>query len=73
MSAKIIRLPEVQARTGLCRTAIYSTMQASTFPKQIPIGSRAVGWNDLEVDTWIDEKIQAGQKLRTETGRGSEL
>ena len=71
--AKIIRLPEVKARTGLCRTAIYSAMQAGTFPKQIPIGSRAVGWNDSEVDTWIDEKIQEGQKLRTETGRGGDL
>lgn len=62
--AKIIRLPEVKARTGLCRTAIYTAIQAGTFPKQIPIGSRAVGWDDSEVDTWIDEKLQAAKKLR---------
>lgn len=64
MASQIIRLPEVKARTGLCRTAIYSAMQEGTFPKQIPIGSRSVGWDESEVSSWIENKIKAGKKLR---------
>jgi prophage regulatory protein len=63
--AKIIRLPEVKARTGLCRTAIYAAIQAGTFPQQISLGTpRAVGWDSSEVQAWIDETLKAGKKLR---------
>jgi prophage regulatory protein len=63
--AKIIRLPEVKAQTGLCRTAIYAAIQAGTFPQQIPLGTpRAVGWDSDEVQVWIDKTIKAGKKLR---------
>jgi len=62
--ASIIRLPKVTERTGKCRTAIYADMQAGTFPKQIPIGARAVGWDSDEVQAWIDKTLQAGKKLR---------
>ena len=64
MMATILRLPQVKKRTGKCRTAIYFEMQAGTFPKQIPIGSRAVGWDSDEVQAWIDKTLQAGKKLR---------
>ena len=65
--ANIIRLPRVMARTGKCRTAIYDEIQAGTFPKQIPIGARAVGWDESEIDDWIDEKIQAARNRRAES------
>ena len=65
MANKIIRLPEVKARTGLCRTAIYSAIQTGTFPQQISLGTpRAVGWDSDEVQAWIDQTLQAGKKLR---------
>ena len=63
--ANIIRLPEVKTRTGLCRTAIYSAIQAGTFPKQFNLGSRAVGWDSDEVQAWIDKTLKTGKKLRT--------
>ncbi len=68
MANKIIRLPEVKARTGLCRTAIYAAMQAGKFPKQILLStsstSRSVGWDSDEVQAWIDKTLEAGKKLR---------
>jgi len=64
----IIRLPEVKARTGLCRTAIYDAIQAGTFPQQIPLGTpRAVGWDSDEIQAWIEKTLQAGKKLRGES------
>jgi prophage regulatory protein len=62
--ATILRLPQVKQLTGKCRTAIYFEMQAGTFPKSIPIGARAVGWDSDEVQAWIDKTLREGKKLR---------
>ena len=55
----ILRLPQVQARTGLSRTAIYNRMKLGTFPKSIALGnSRAKGWIEPEIDAVIEEDIR---------------
>jgi len=54
---RFIRLPEVIARTGLKRSSIYAAVQAGTFPTQIPLGERAVGWDESEVSNWIENRI----------------
>ncbi len=57
MTNKILRLPEVIAKTGLSRSTIYSQISKGTFPKGIPIGEHARGWLNHEVDTWIESKV----------------
>lgn len=57
----LLRLPEVIKRTGLKHSSIYNAMAAGTFPKQIPLGERAVAWNSDSIDQWIDERIQAAE------------
>ncbi len=57
MTKTIIRQPVVTNRTGRSRSSIYSDMAEGTFPAQIPIGSRAVGWDEAEIDAWIEERI----------------
>jgi len=42
--SRIMRLPEVIARVGLRRASIYQHIAAGSFPKQIVLGVRAVGW-----------------------------
>ena len=56
--AYLIRLPEVQKITGMSRAGIYKAMAIGTFPKQIPIGDRAVAWIDEEVFAWRDARIE---------------
>jgi prophage regulatory protein len=51
---RILRLPEVQSRTGKSRSSIYEDVEAGLFPRPVPLGQRAVGWLEDEVDTWID-------------------
>ena len=51
---RILRLPEVQTKTGKARASIYEGVEDGTFPKPIPLGKRAVGWLEDEVDDWID-------------------
>ncbi len=54
---RILRLPEVIERTGLSRSSIYSFIQKNTFPKQISLGEKAVGWLEADIDLWIEHKI----------------
>ena len=54
---RILRLPEVQRRTGLSRSTIYVRLDRGLFPKPVSLGARAVGWIESEVDEWIRERI----------------
>ena len=53
MSHKILKLSEVKEVTGKCRSAIYREISEGTFPKQINLGPRAVGWLESEIQEWI--------------------
>jgi prophage regulatory protein len=55
---KILRLPEVMDRVGICRALIYRRMISGTFPKQIALGPRAVGWLEHEIDAWLMARVQ---------------
>ena len=58
---RFLRLPEVQARTGLSRSTIYVRLEQGRFPSPVSLGSRAVGWIEAEVDEWIRERIAEGR------------
>ncbi len=58
---EILRLPAVQRRTGLSRSAVYEAMKDGDFPKQINLGIRTVGWISAEVDEWIASRINASR------------
>ena len=58
MNHKILRLPIVKSLTGLSRSTIYIRISEGTFPKQLDLGGRAVGWLESEILDWIDERIQ---------------
>ena len=50
---RILRLPDVKARTGLSRSSIYAYIKEGKFPKHIALGERSVGWYESEVDAWV--------------------
>ena len=58
---RIIRMADVQARTGLSRSTIYQWVSDGSFPQPIRLGARAVGWIESEVDAWIREQIAASR------------
>jgi prophage regulatory protein len=63
---RILRLRQVQTKTGKSRSSVYEDVEAGTFPKPIPLGKRAVGWLEDEVDDWIDAcaaKRDAGEAV----------
>ncbi len=52
--SRIIKLPEVKHRTGLSRSTIYAKMKDGSFPVQISLGGRGVGWLESSVDGFIE-------------------
>ena len=60
----ILRLPAVRARTALSRSSIYKFIEDGQFPKQVRLGSRAVGWLDGEIDEWIIGRVDSRQRAR---------
>lgn len=54
---RILRLPAVLALTGVGRTYIYEQMKLGNFPQSRPIGVRAVGWDSLEIEAWVNERL----------------
>jgi len=53
----MLRLRQVQQRTGLSRSGIYQKISEGTFPKQISLGGRAVAWTSNSIDAWIYDRI----------------
>jgi len=56
----LLRLPDVIARVGLRRTAIYDGVRLGTFPAPIRLGRRCVAWPSDAVDLWVKEQIAKG-------------
>jgi prophage regulatory protein len=51
---QVLRLRDVKSRTGKSTSGIYADMASGRFPKPIPLGERAVGWLESEIDSWIE-------------------
>lgn len=50
---RIIRLPEILDRCGLCSATIYRRMAGGTFPQRIRLGANSVGWYESEFEEWF--------------------
>ncbi|WP_454870293.1 AlpA family transcriptional regulator [Pseudomonas lini] len=53
----IMRRDEVEQKTGFKRAHIYNLMKEGKFPHAKRIGLRAVGWDSLEIEQWITERL----------------
>ena len=64
---RLLKLPEVERLTGLCRSTIYEHMQKGTFPRSVKVGRRAATWSESAVQTWIADRVEGrtlGQTIR---------
>lgn len=58
---RILRLGQVQSRTGLSRSTIYLRISQGNFPPPVSLGARAVGWVDAEISDWLSQRIDASR------------
>lgn len=61
MTTKFLRLNDVLALTGLSRSSIYHLMKTREFPASVPLGRKAVGWVQEEIDGWVQARIRLRQ------------
>ena len=53
MSDKLIRRPDVEARTGLSRSTLYEWMKRGDFPQPVKLGARLVAWRESDEAEWL--------------------
>ena len=56
---RLLRLLDVRRGVGLSRSEIYRLIALGKFPKPVPLGERAVAWDNDEVQAFIAERIAA--------------
>lgn len=57
---RLLRCPDVMARTGLSRTRLYLAVQEGRFPRPVRIGSKAVAWRLSDILAWMASREPAG-------------
>lgn len=55
---RLLRLPEVEGRTGLRRSTIYKRIAEGSFPRPVPLGGRLVAWQDHLIEDWIEDRVR---------------
>jgi prophage regulatory protein len=64
-TVQVLRLRDVKSRTGKSTSGIYADMAAGKFPRPIPLGERAVGWLEAEIDSWIEGCLRKRDDVRS--------
>jgi prophage regulatory protein len=59
ISLRLLRLPEVKARTGYSRSEVYRRIAAGDFPAPVKLGERASAWPEHEINAWCQARIAA--------------
>ena len=59
---RILRWPEVQQRTGICRSNAHKLVSEGKFPSPVKLGKRASGWIESEITDWINDKISESRQ-----------
>jgi prophage regulatory protein len=56
MTQKLLRRPEVEARTGLSRSTLYDWMKKGDFPQPLKLGARLVAWRESDIAEWLESR-----------------
>ena len=68
---RLLRRPEVEARTGLSRSSIYAMMERGEFPRPRRIGQRAVAWDEATIEDWLATRAEADPRDRPRPAAGT--
>ena len=60
-SNRILRLGSVLERTGLSRSTLYRKIEQGSFPKQVRISERCIGWRESDIERWLRNPIHYSQ------------
>jgi prophage regulatory protein len=63
---RILRLGSVLGQTGLSRSTLYRKIQAGSFPAQVRISERCIGWRQSDIEQWLKNPMYYS---RTDVGQ----
>jgi len=66
-ASRILRLNAVLDRTGLSRSTLYRKVERGTFPAQMRISERCIGWRESEVEQWLRNPTLYSRHTRRDT------
>jgi prophage regulatory protein len=58
---RLIRISEVQHRTGFSRSQIYRLITMGKFPRPIKAAEATSAWIENEIQAWIEGRIAANR------------
>ena len=61
---KLLRLPDVEAATGLKKSTIYLLMKRGEFPQCVQVTARCVALPESRVLQYVQDRIAAADKAR---------
>ena len=67
---RILRLDEVEAKSGFKRAHIYNLMKKRQFPQALRLGVRAVGWDSVEIEQQHAQARVRGEPAQVGGRRG---
>lgn len=50
---RLVRMPELERRTGMSRSTIYRRIEAGRFPDRIPLAGNIAAWRESEIADWM--------------------
>ncbi len=56
MENRMLRVPAVEARTGLSRVTIWRRVRAGTFPPPVELGVNSIGWTAQSITGWLESR-----------------
>lgn len=59
---RLLRLPEVEAATGLKKSTVYLLMSRGTFPRCVQLTVRCVAWPESHVLQWVQDRITQSEQ-----------
>jgi len=56
---KILRYPKLKEMVTLSRSQIWRLERAGRFPKRIQISDNSVGWDEADIEEWLQARKAA--------------
>jgi prophage regulatory protein len=65
--SRILRLKAVLERRDPSRSTLYRKIERGTFPRQVRISERCIGWRERDLEHWLRDPVHYSH---FGTGRG---
>ena len=56
-STRLLRLPDVEAQTGLKKSSLYRLEAQGRFPARVKLSERATAWRESDINEWIAQRM----------------